>query len=180
MLQTSSQEVDYNGSSWIDEQIDGSDGNEDSLLKVSLVKNSSRKTVTNAVRSEWDSIMLGVSIFLIEPPKRFHWPCQPCKHSLISRTLQGSRRKENAKDVHRSRQWAKQESRKMHGLTGRKVGGIAVTGHGNKTKTGGGSLRSKASVNGSVSATALSNSVGKKPLMTEGSVLARIGRRDIE
>ena len=63
MLQTSSQEVDYNGSSWIDEQIDGSDGNEDSLLKVSLVKNSSRKTVTNAVRSEWDSIMLGVSIF---------------------------------------------------------------------------------------------------------------------
>lgn len=74
MLQTSSQEVDYNGSSWIDEQIDGSDGNEDSLLKVSLVKNSSRKTVTNAVRSEWDSIMLGVSIFLIEPPKRFRWP----------------------------------------------------------------------------------------------------------
>ncbi|KAL9712555.1 hypothetical protein Ac2012v2_003792, partial [Leucoagaricus gongylophorus] len=145
------QEVDYNGSSWIDEQIDGSDGNEDSLLKVSLVKNSSTKTVTNAVRSEWDSIMLG-----------------------------GSRRKENAKDVHRSRQWAKQESRKMHGLTGRKVGGIAVTGHGNKTKTGGGSLRSKASVNGSVSATALSNSVGKKPLKTEGSVLARIGRRDIE
>lgn len=63
MLQTSSQEVDYNGSSWIDEQIDGSDGNEDSLLKVSLVKNLSRKTVTNAVRSEWDSIMLGVSIF---------------------------------------------------------------------------------------------------------------------
>jgi len=63
VLQTSSQEVDYNGSSWIDEQIDGSDGNEDSLLKVSLVKNSSRKTVTNAVRSEWDSIMLGVSIF---------------------------------------------------------------------------------------------------------------------
>jgi len=74
VLQTSSQEVDYNGSSWIDEQIDGSDGNEDSLLKVSLVKNSSRKTVTNAVRSEWDSIMLGVSIFLIEPPKRFRWP----------------------------------------------------------------------------------------------------------
>jgi len=94
--------------------------------------------------------------------------------------LQGSRRKDNAKDVARSRQWAKEESRKIHGLTGRKVGGIAVTGYGNKAKIGGGSLRSKTSVGNSVSVAASANGAGKKSLKAEDSVLARIGRRDIE
>ena len=54
--------MDYNSSSWIDDQIDGPDGNEDSLLKVSLVSNSSKKNVP-PTKSEWDSIMLGVSFF---------------------------------------------------------------------------------------------------------------------
>jgi len=161
-----SQEVNYNSSSWIDEQIDGPDGNEGSLLKVSLITNSSKKNVL-PIKSEWDSIMLGVSISLI----------QPVNFANFMR-LQGSRRKENAEDVARSRQWAKEESRKIHGLTGRKVGGIAVTGYGNKTKAGGGSLRSKTSVGNSVATPG--NGAGKKSLKAEDSVLARIGRRDIE
>jgi len=59
------------------------------------------------------------------------------------------------------------------------VGGIAVTGYGNKTKIGGGSLRSKTSVGNSVSVAASANGAGKKPLKAEDSVLARI-RRDIQ
>jgi len=86
------------------------------------------------------------------------------------------RRKENEKDVERARAWAKNEARMKTGSTGRLVGGIAVTGHGNRAKNGGGSLRSKASL-GSVSADSSSNLSGKKPLKAEGSVLAGIAKR---
>lgn len=64
----------------------------------------------------------------------------------------------------------------MTGSTGRLVGGIAVTGHGNKAKGGGGSLRSKASL-ASISAVSSSSLVGKKSLKAEGSVLAGIAKR---
>ncbi|KAF5364311.1 hypothetical protein D9756_000776 [Leucocoprinus leucothites] len=156
------EEVDvrnYNDSSWIDEQLDASDGDGDDSLRVSLVKNSRKKasvptTSTSTTKPEWDSVMLGGL----------------------------RRRKESEKDVARSLKWAKQESRNTHGSTGRKVGGIAVTGHGNKTKSGGGSLRSmgsSASIVSSVS-TSSSNLDGKKPLKAEGSVLAKLGRRDFQ
>ncbi len=74
--------------------------------------------------------------------------------------------------------WANNEARMMTGSTGRLVGGIAVTGYGNKTKNGGGSLRSKGSL-GSVSAdsSSISNLGGKKPLKVERSVLAGIAKR---
>jgi len=57
-----------------------------------------------------------------------------------------------------------------------------VTGYGNKTKTGGGLLRSKISEGNcnSVSVAASANGAGKRSLKAEDSVLARIGRRDIE
>lgn len=73
--------MDYNSSSWIDDQIDGPDGNEDSLLKVSLVSNSSKKNVP-PTKSEWDSIMLGVSFFLIDSTDRW-------STLLISRVCRG-------------------------------------------------------------------------------------------
>lgn len=55
-----------------------------------------------------------------------------------------------------------------------------MTGYGNKTKAGGGSLRSKTSVGDSASVAVSANFTGKKSLKAEDSVLARIGRRDIE
>lgn len=89
------------------------------------------------------------------------------------RYLQGFRRKENEKDAERARAWAKNEARTQTGSTGRLVGGIAVTGHGNRAKNGGGSLRSKVSLGSDSS----SNLGGKKPLKAEGSVLAGIAKR---
>lgn len=94
--------------------------------------------------------------------------------------LQGLRRKENSNDIDRLRAWAKAESRNMTGSTGRRVGGIAVTGHGLKTKNGGGSLRSKGSVTSTGSSASSSGLGGKKSLKAEGSVLAGLGKRKFQ
>jgi mediator of replication checkpoint protein 1 len=70
----------------------------------------------------------------------------------------------------------------MTGSTGRLVGGIAVTGHGNRAKNGGGSLRSKgslASVSTALPATSSSDR-DKKSLKAESSVLARVTKRTFE
>lgn len=100
----------------------------------------------------------------------------PDSQNLFNALQGGIRRKENEKDLERSRTWAKNETRNMTGSTGRVVGGIAVTGHGNKAESGRGSLRSKGSL-ASASSVSSSKLGGKKPLKPEGSVLAGIAKR---
>ncbi|KAF9452158.1 hypothetical protein P691DRAFT_772498 [Macrolepiota fuliginosa MF-IS2] len=139
--------LDYEDVSWIDRQV-GDD--EIESMQVKMITATGKRSTVNASTAkpvtEWDAFMLG-----------------------------GVKRKENEKDLARSRAWAKNETRNMTGSTGRLVGGIAVTGHGNKTKNGGGSLRSKASLS-SASAASVSGA-GKKPLKPEGSILAGIAKR---
>ncbi|KXN87951.1 hypothetical protein AN958_07961 [Leucoagaricus sp. SymC.cos] len=147
---------DYEDVSWIDQQeVDEGDSLKVQVVTVhpkkSAVPTTSTSFNTAKPVAEWESFMLG-----------------------------GARRKENEKDVARSRAWAKSEARNMTGSTGRLVGGIAITGLGNKAKNGGGSLRSKGSSVSTLSSASSSSSASKKTVKPEGSVLAGLGKRTFQ
>jgi mediator of replication checkpoint protein 1 len=163
----------YADVSWIDQRDEETDLDP---VDVHIVPpNVKKSTVIASIAkpiAEWDSFMMKVCIY--SPLSVYSSPLLGPSDSLfLFVVLQGGvHRKESAKDLERSRAWAKNETRNMTGSTGRLVGGIAVTGLGTRAKDGGSLLGPKAPTS------SISASVGgKKSLRAESSVLAGIAKR---